>query len=169
MSRPNPMILIGFMGTGKSTVASYFKEQCNVRIVDLDDYIVAKEGRTIPEIFSQEGEAHFRQLEGHYLNQCIDEYDIISTGGGIVQSDTAMKRLRAQPYVIWLDCDMATVFKRINEDANRPNAAGKSEEELKSLYSSRVSRYNEIAFMKVNSSQNVHNIYEEITNVLPCE
>ncbi|POC81167.1 shikimate kinase, partial [Vibrio vulnificus] len=65
--------------------------------------------------------------------------------------------------------DIKIVFNRIVNDPHRPNANNKSLEQLKNLYLSRISRYNEIAFMKVNSNQNVSEIYQEITTLLSSD
>jgi shikimate kinase len=70
--------------------------------------------------------------------------------------------LKNQNYVVWLDCELNILYNRIKNDSNRPNANNKSFSKLKSLYSSRVSRYNEIAFIKVNSSKSLSNLYNEI-------
>lgn len=150
-----PIILIGFMGTGKTTVGQYLMNQLHLSYVDLDEYIEQRESITIPEIFDEKGESYFRKLEFKYLNECINQFDIISTGGGIIENDASLDLLKKQKQVIWLDCDIKIVFNRIVNDPHRPNANNKSLEQLKNLYLSRISRYNEIAVMKVNSNQNL--------------
>ncbi|WP_164553445.1 shikimate kinase [Staphylococcus warneri] len=164
-----PIILIGFMGTGKTTVGQYLMNQLHLSYVDLDEYIEQRESITIPEIFDEKGESYFRKLEFKYLNECINQFDIISTGGGIIENDASLDLLKKQKQVIWLDCDIKIVFNRIVNDPHRPNANNKSLEQLKNLYLSRISRYNEIVFMKVNSNQNVSEIYQEITTLLSSD
>ena len=75
-----PIVLIGFMGTGKTTLGQYMAKANNYTYIDLDHYIVEQEQRTIPEIFESDGESVFRQLEAFYLQQCLEQYDIIATG-----------------------------------------------------------------------------------------
>ncbi|RTX75443.1 shikimate kinase, partial [Staphylococcus pasteuri] len=99
----------------------------------------------------------------------LNKFDIISTGGGIIENQASLDLLKLQKNVIWLDCDIEIVFERIVNDPHRPNANNKSLNQLKNLYSSRISRYNEIAFMKVNSNQNVSDIYQEITTSLTSD
>ena len=164
-----PLILIGFMGTGKTTLGKYLSKHNQLSYVDLDAYIVEQEARSIPDIFEQIGEVGFRELEYKYLKECINHYHIISTGGGIIESDQTFDFLKLQKRVIWLDCDLNVVYNRIKNDSNRPNANNKSLFELKSLYSSRVSRYNEIAFIKLNSSKSLHSLQSEIMEEIVCE
>ena len=164
-----PIILIGFMGTGKTTVGQYLMNQLHLSYVDLDDYIEKRENITIPQIFKERGESYFRKLEFKYLSECINQFDIISTGGGIIENSASLDLLKNQKQVIWLDCDIEIVFNRIVNDPHRPNANNKSLEQLKNLYLSRISRYNEIAFMKVDSNQNVSEIYQEITPLLSTD
>ena len=82
-----PLILTGFMGTGKSTIGKYLASKLHYSYIDLDTYIEMKEFKTIPDIFNEIGEKGFRKLEYKYLNDCIGKYDIISTGGGIIEND----------------------------------------------------------------------------------
>ncbi len=164
-----PLILIGFMGTGKTTLGKYLSKHNQLSYIDLDAYIVQQENQSIPDIFKQIGEAGFRELEYKYLKECINHYNIISTGGGIIEGDQTFDFLKLQRRVIWLDCDLNIVYNRIKNDSNRPNANNKSLFELKSLYSSRVSRYNEIAFIKLNSSKSLHSLQCEIMEEVVCE
>ena len=164
-----PLILIGFMGTGKTTLGKYLSKHNQLSYIDLDAYIVQQENQSIPDIFKQIGEAGFRELEYKYLKECINHYNIISTGGGIIEGDQTFDFLKLQRRVIWLDCDLNIVYNRIKNDSNRPNANNKSLFELKNLYSSRVSRYNEIAFIKLNSSKSLHSLQCEIMEEVVCE
>ncbi|WP_420802097.1 shikimate kinase [Staphylococcus saccharolyticus] len=164
-----PIIFIGFMGTGKTTVGQYLSDLQNLSYVDLDEYIEVNECKSIPEIFSNKGEHGFRYLESKYLTECFDSFDVISTGGGIIENSASLELLKRQNYVIWLDCDIDIIYRRIVNDPHRPNAMNKTLEQLKALYSSRISRYNEIAFMKVNSALTVSEIYQEIINELSSD
>ncbi|MGN4156671.1 shikimate kinase [Staphylococcus auricularis] len=168
MSNPS-LILVGFMGTGKSTLGKYIANQNSLTFVDLDDYIVDKTSQNIPEIFENKGETAFRELEYEALQETMSTYDIIATGGGIIEYAPSLALLRNAKGVIWVDCEFDTIFSRIKNDKNRPNAKNKSFVELKNLYSKRVSRYNEIAFKKVNSIQTVEVLSEEIFQLLDCE
>ncbi|MCI2774474.1 shikimate kinase [Staphylococcus petrasii] len=163
-----PIIFIGFMGTGKSTIGEFLSLEEQLTFIDLDSYIEIEENQTIPEIFEQIGENGFRKLEYKYLKECISKYDVISTGGGIVENIDSLNLLKQLTNIIWLDCHIDTIYRRIVNDPHRPNAKNKTKNQLKNLYLSRVSRYNEIAFMKVNSEKTIKEIYDFIINHLSC-
>ena len=159
-----PIVLIGFMGTGKTTLGQYMSESNQLSFVDLDHYIVQQENKTIPEIFDAIGEQGFRQLEAKYLKDCLNHYDIISTGGGIIEGEDSHQLLKNVSNVIWLDCDINILYERIKNDQNRPNANNKTLSSLNNLYLTRVSRYNEIAFMKLDSANPISTLYEIVMN-----
>ncbi|GGG84530.1 shikimate kinase [Staphylococcus pragensis] len=156
------------MGTGKSTIGEFLSLEKQLTFIDLDAYIEIKENKTIPKIFEQIGESGFRNLEYKYLKQCISKYDVISTGGGVIENVDSLNLLKQIKNVIWLDCTIETIHRRIENDPHRPNAKNKTKNQLKNLYLSRVSRYNEIAFMKVNSEKTIKEIYDSIINHLSC-
>lgn len=162
-----PIILIGFMGSGKSTIGKYVAEKQNLNFVDLDLYIEDKQKLTIPEIFNQNGERYFRELEFKYLQECVNKADIIATGGGIIESNDTFNYLKNQKNIIWLDCEIEILFGRINHDPHRPNASNKTLEQLNDLYCSRFLRYNEIAFKKLDSNLlSISEIYYELLNLI---
>ncbi|MBO1197934.1 shikimate kinase [Staphylococcus simiae] len=163
----NTMILIGFMGSGKTTIGNDFAQKQNLSFVDLDQYIERQESKTIPDIFHEYGEQYFRQLESEYLQECITKFEVIATGGGIVESEDAFKLLKNQKYVIWLDANIKTLYDRVINDPHRPNAQNKTLEQLNNLYSSRYLRYNEIAFTKLQSDLlTTSEIYNELLNLI---
>lgn len=148
-----PIILIGFMGAGKTSVGRELAQDYQCRFVDLDEHIASSESMSIPDIFSQYGENTFRSFEHKYLQQAMEQYEIISTGGGIISSDETFQFLKmVNADIIWLDAPFSVLYARIKDDPNRPKAKNSQKETLKNLYLSRVSRYNEIAFMKVSTN-----------------
>ncbi|GAF40730.1 shikimate kinase I [Agrilactobacillus composti DSM 18527 = JCM 14202] len=78
------LVLVGFMGAGKTTVGQLLAQNTGFRFTDLDQAIVEIAGRPIPDIFAAEGEAGFRRRETEALAQALDQDVIVSTGGGIV-------------------------------------------------------------------------------------
>lgn len=117
-------ILVGLMGSGKSSIGRRLATRLDLPMIDLDDYIVAKAGRTIPEIFEQDGEAVFRQLETEALAEVVGKPAVIATGGGAVLSETNRRIFKAHPPVIWLKATPEFLVKRIDGDSNRPLIAG---------------------------------------------
>lgn len=163
----NTIILIGFMGSGKTTIGNYFAQKQNLSFVDLDEYIEKEEQKTIPDIFNENGEQYFRQLENKYLQECITKFEVIATGGGIIESEATFELLKKQKYVIWLDGDIHTLYDRVINDPHRPNAKNKTLEQLNNLYLSRYLRYNEIAFKKLQSDiLSTSEIYIELLNLI---
>src|SRR5699024_334369 len=134
-------------------------------LVDIDTYIVETTKLSIPEIFAKYGESHFRDLEKKSLEEWIDKDVIISTGGGIIESEASRNVMKGNPHNIWLKCDVDTVYERINHDPNRPNANGKSLEDLKRLYYNRESSYNDIVFIHIDDYIHIYEVIEYIINI----
>jgi len=113
-------VLIGLMGSGKSSIGRRLAQCLNIPLIDLDDYIIAKDGRSIPDIFHQDGEAFFRQLETSCLREVLGQHAVIATGGGVVVSEENRLLLAAHPPVIWLHASPEFLAVRIAGDHNRP-------------------------------------------------
>lgn len=158
------IVLIGFMGAGKTTVGELLSRKMNIPFIDLDKAIVELENLSIPEIFEKFGEAYFRKLEHNVLKTYINKNIIIATGGGIIENPNNTEILQQNNLNIWVDANIDTVYNRIVGDNNRPNAQNKSFEEIKKLYNSRISRYNEIAYIKVYNEHDVTLSVQEIHN-----
>ncbi|WP_333601200.1 shikimate kinase [Flavobacterium sp.] len=129
------IILIGYMGVGKTTIAQLLAEKINWDWVDLDKLIETKAQLSIKEIFEQHGEIYFRKLE-HELFKATVENDktlIISTGGGTPCYANNHLLLNGEQVVsIYLKASIETIFERLkNEKSERPLVANHSEEELK--------------------------------------
>lgn len=110
------------MGSGKSILGKQLASRLSLKLVDLDDYIVAQTGKTIPEIFKDEGEEAFRALESRLLAEVLAQGDeqIIATGGGAVLSAENRALMKQAGHVVWLDASPIVLAERIAGDANRP-------------------------------------------------
>jgi len=119
-NRPN-LYLVGFMGTGKSTVGRSLARRMGMRHLDSDRAIEDEQGRPIPEIFASEGEAHFRQLEhdfvhrGHPATGCV-----VSCGGGLVTAPGMIDELKRRGLVACLFASPETILQRTKGNQNRP-------------------------------------------------
>lgn len=160
------IVLVGFMGVGKTTIGKLLSEHYDRPLVDIDTYIVEITQLPIPQIFENFGEAYFRDLEYKALQKWIGKDVIISTGGGIIESELSKDILKDNLNTFWLKCDIEILFNRINHDKNRPNARGKSLNELKTLYSKRVLSYNEIAYKHIDASRPKEVVASEIIESL---
>jgi shikimate kinase len=134
-------VLAGFMGTGKTTVGWLVAEQLGWRFVDTDDVIIARAGRTIAEIFEQDGEATFRQLE---VAACYDmaalSHQVIATGGGALLDPRVHEAFAAGGLVICLTCDLDEIIRRVGDDPTRPLFAP-DRDRLASLLAERADHY----------------------------
>lgn len=160
------IILIGFMGAGKSTIGKHLSTKMGLPFIDLDEEIVKKYNKSIPEIFEKYGEQYFREIEHKILKDLIKRNIIIATGGGIVENPNNLDLFRWNKFNIWIDANIHTLYNRIVGDSNRPNANNKSFEEIKKLYNYRFSRYNEIAYIKVNSENEISQSVQSIYNLI---
>ncbi|MDC3067746.1 shikimate kinase [Paracoccaceae bacterium] len=121
------LVLIGMMGSGKSSVGQMLSNKLGVSFSDSDEVIVRRTGMTVYEIFQQYGEGHFRMLEENVILQLIRETPhIISTGGGAILSRKTRSLLKTQSFSIWVHCDEMEIAKRIEHQENRPLLDGKN-------------------------------------------
>ena len=119
--------LTGFMGSGKTTVGKVLADFLGCPFMDLDDLIVKKAGKSIPEIFAEDGEAAFRQLETRLLRQTVEKYTentvVLALGGGAVTAPASAALLREKTVCIYLRATLETLQSRLEgETAGRPLA-----------------------------------------------
>ena len=139
---PENLILVGFMGAGKSSVGRLLARRLGRCLFETDDMIVGREGCSIPEIFARHGEAHFRAAEEEALRFLrLKTSDVIATGGGLPCREGRMEDLRALGTVIWLAGDFDALYERALRAGERPMLAGRSRDEVEALYRSREPDY----------------------------
>lgn len=115
------IILVGFMGAGKSTVAAELVSRGNYRLLDLDAEIERVAGMKIQEIFRQQGEGFFRDLESSALSELRDrEGLVVATGGGILGRPVNRELIRSIGRVVYLRTPFATIQKRLKLSSERP-------------------------------------------------
>ncbi|MED5020252.1 shikimate kinase [Paenibacillus chibensis] len=137
------IILIGMMGTGKSTVGGILAEQLGYSLVDLDAAVVAEAGMTIPEMFELHGEAFFRQAETDMLRKVLSRggRQIIATGGGAVLNPVNCELMVNGGFVAALTAEAETIIERVKGDTNRPLLAGNAEERIRTILEERKHAY----------------------------
>ncbi len=115
------IVLIGFMGTGKTEVGMRLAERLKYRFVDTDRWIEERMGRTISEIFGTEGEAFFREVESGIVAEAAALTGVvISTGGGVVSRPENLRRLKAAGFLVCLRAEPETILQRISGETHRP-------------------------------------------------
>ncbi len=115
------IILSGFMGSGKTTLAVLLAKKLNMKYIDIDEYIQLKSGMTVSQIFELYGEAKFRKIESEAAKD-VGAMDncVIATGGGTILNAENVKALKANGKVIFLDVSVDTVLRRLSNDRSRP-------------------------------------------------
>jgi shikimate kinase len=148
--------LIGFMGAGKTEVGQALAEKLNKKFVELDSLIEHKAGKSIPDIFQQDGEITFRQLEIEVIKEVSgDKNLVIACGGGIVLNKINIDRLRKESRMVYLTASPATILKRVSGDENeRPLLETASKAlAIQELLKFRKPFYERAADIKINTSK----------------
>lgn len=159
------IILIGFMGSGKTTVGKALAEQLSYQFLDTDDWIEKKENKTINEIFKEQGETYFRDLETDTIKQLSNlEKHIISTGGGLPLKQENGEILKQNGFIVYLDVKKDTVLKRLEGDKTRPLLSSNMlEQNIKERLEYRKPIYEYTAHISVSvDNREVDDIVEEI-------
>lgn len=119
------IVLIGFMGTGKTSVGKRVAEQLEMAFLDMDDIIVERQGKDISRIFAEDGEPFFRQLERELVGELARRDGlVIATGGGVVLNDDNITDFRSSGVVICLSADPNIILERVTQETHRPLLEG---------------------------------------------
>ncbi|USS89150.1 shikimate kinase [Fructilactobacillus cliffordii] len=157
------LILIGFMGSGKTTISQLLGERLGLPVTDLDQVIVETAERSIAAIFAEQGEVGFRLLETQALAAQLDQPGILATGGGVPTQEQNRELLQrhAAP-VILLEIAPETAYERVKADKHRPIAKNLNLAELAALKASRQAYYQSCADLVVDANQTPETIVNEI-------
>ena len=148
------IVLCGFMGSGKTTVGRKVARLTGLPFIDLDRYIEAQEGMTIPEIFAQHGEPYFRDLETKYVTEISarEEGCVLSLGGGTVLRPENVEIIKRTGLLILLDTPFFRIVKNLSHSTNRPLLEKEDKlAETRRLYQMRKPIYDQVADCRVRS------------------
>ena len=147
------IVLIGFMGAGKTTISRKLSMQLKKPLIDMDTKLVEEVGCSISQYFELHGEAAFRQKETKLLKNSLQEEAIIATGGGVILQEEN-QRLLTDHLVVYLKADPDLLIKRIRQDHKqaRPLALDKDDTELKELFFSRKKHYETLADLTIETT-----------------
>lgn len=165
----NNIALIGFMGSGKTTIGKILAKFLDMKFVDIDKEISMREKKSISEIFETNGEEYFRDLERSIIEEeSKDNNLVISTGGGAIIDNVNIKNLQNSSFIVFLDCDTTTIYERVRNSKHRPLLNNKENllETIEELYRKRRILY-EISSdfsVKINLETNIYDTVEKIKN-----
>jgi shikimate kinase len=162
--------LIGFMGTGKTAVGKALAERLDKKFIELDSLIERKAGKTIPEIFNQDGEIAFRELEIEVTKEVAEKKNaVIACGGGVVLNKINIDRLRKESLIVYLTASPKIILKRTSNDAEERPLLEVANPTLtiQELLRFRKPFYERAADIKIDTSKlDVEAIVEQIINKL---
>ena len=165
--------LIGFMGTGKTAVAKVLAEKLSKKFIELDLLIEQTAGKSIPDIFQQDGEIAFRELEIDVTRQvAADNNSVIACGGGLVLNKINIDRLRQSSRMVYLTASPMVILRRTStEPGQRPLLeVDNPEQTIREMLKSRKPFYENAADITVNTSRlSIDAVAEEITNILRAD
>lgn len=150
--------LIGYRGSGKSSIAPLLAQPRGWRVVDADRELEQQAKKTISEIFALEGEAGFRKREAELLQQLYQQGNLVlATGGGAILNPETRKLMKASGPVIWLQADLDTILSRTQQDSttasSRPALTQLSaREEIENLLASRQEFYQQTSHLQIQTS-----------------
>jgi len=162
------LVLIGFMGVGKTSVGKKLAKKLDFKFIDTDYEIEKLENKTISQIFEDYGEEYFRTLETRVLKNSLKEKNIIiSTGGGIITNKENYEILKNEKNVIFLDASVETIISHLYNEINKRPLLKNSKnlsDKIEELLSIRYEKYKEVSdiLIKVDNK----NIDEVISQIL---
>lgn len=162
------IVLTGFMGTGKSAVGLILSDQLGLPLVDADAELEKETGRTIAQIFSEDGEGRFRELEKDVVQRLASsQAQIITTGGGAVLDPGNLAALKASGILICLRARPETILSRIKMEAHRPLLEGGDRlTTIRELLASRAAIYDQISHQVDTDGQTPLQVAEKIQSIL---
>ena len=152
------LVLIGYRGSGKTTVGRAVAWRLGYAFVDIDERIVAEAGITIAEIFAKEGEAGFREREARVVREVMNgRRQVVAMGGGAVLRADNVECMRRGGFVVWLSAPVEVLWERIHRDAgspaNRPALTSSTGmDEVRQVLAAREPRYRIAAHVVIDAS-----------------
>ena len=157
------IVLIGMPACGKSTIGDWLSKKINYPFVDVDRYLEEKENRIISDIFSNEGEEYFRELETKYLKELSEnEGIIISTGGGAVKNKENIDILKENGIIVFLN----RTIDDISRENHRNRPLLQNPDNIRKLYDERIKLYRQYADIIIKNDDSMDVIVDRIITAL---
>lgn len=163
------IILVGYRGAGKSTVAKMINPNKNLTIFSMDTMIEEKAGQSINEMVAQKGWDFFRDLETAVLKEVLKfENAIIDCGGGVIEKTENRELLKQEKNVFFLETSIPIIIERLADKTDRPSLSGEHSflEEVKSIYTRRLPLYREVSTHTINADESPEEVAEQIIRFL---
>lgn len=163
----NNIVLIGFMGCGKTTIGRELSQKLSMRCVDTDEEIIKMQKMSIEDIFSKKGEEYFRTLETLILQKFANEKNlVICTGGGIIEKDHNNIILKQMGCVFWLNANNDTILNNLKKSKDvRPLLKDCDiKTKVETLYTIRKPKYKAVCDYEIVTDKK--NVEEVISNIL---
>lgn len=162
------IVLIGMMGSGKTTIGKLLGKKLTLRSIDIDVIIEQNEKRTVSEIFQNEGEKYFRNIERETIEKNFTNKDlIISLGGGAFEDQLTQELLLKNSTVIYLKTSPNVILERIKNNTNRPLLKNQmTVEKIQSIILQRQKNYELANITILTDNKNTDKIVEEILGVI---
>ncbi|PWA13335.1 shikimate kinase [Pueribacillus theae] len=162
----NAIYLIGFMGSGKTTIGTELAKKLDLPFFDTDEEIIKSENRPISQIFAEDGEEYFRQAETKALHSLPTENVIVSTGGGIILNEENRSYMKKNGNTFFLYCSPDKLFERLKDDTARPLLSGDKRKEIESRLEVRLPLYKEANHIIDTSDLSIEETVKKITDLL---
>jgi len=146
------IVLIGFMGSGKTSVGKSLARQLHKKFMDVDSVIEAEQGSSVREIFDNKGEEYFRSLEQKCINELTQKTgQVIATGGGLPIYGSIPQR----SLIVYIDADFDVILKRLSTKERDKRPLLQDVSMAKALFDERIDRYKELADFRVDANQRI--------------
>ena len=163
------IVLIGMMGSGKSTIGSLLSKKMNIKFVDLDNKIETIEKQKISQIFKLKGEKYFRAIEVETILSLLTSKEkefVLSLGGGSFIDEKVRKNVKNNSLSFWLNWKTSTIIKRIKKSSKRPLIQGLNEQEIEKMMLDRNKYYAKSDFKIDCDNHKKNEIVDKIVSIL---
>ena len=162
--------LIGFMGSGKTTVGKFLAKTMDMKFVDIDKVIESQEKKSINDIFQKKGQIYFRDLEREVISQeSLKNNCVIATGGGSILDNENIKRLKETSFIVFLNANIECLYLRLKDNTTRPilNDAEDKRKLIEELLEKRKFLYQISAdyIIDINEKTNIYETVDKIKEV----